>query len=101
MFSQALQSLQGQFPYFDRILEYNVSYKVQSLIVVIVAWVSWYLWRFNISPALHPREPKQLPYWIPCKSMLNPKARMRDLILPCSRWYAMIEAFSATLEGVD
>ncbi|KAL2808469.1 putative cytochrome P450 [Aspergillus granulosus] len=26
----------------------------------------WRLWRFTIRPILHPDEPKELPYWIPC-----------------------------------
>ncbi|KAL8939674.1 MAG: hypothetical protein Q9211_002625 [Gyalolechia sp. 1 TL-2023] len=30
-----------------------------------VAWFSWYIWKFNIRPALHPTEPKEMPYWIP------------------------------------
>lgn len=27
--------------------------------------VLWRLWKFTLLPALHPREPKELPYWIP------------------------------------
>ncbi|KAI4218530.1 MAG: hypothetical protein L6R36_008905 [Xanthoria steineri] len=30
-----------------------------------VAWLSWYMWRFTIRPALHPMQPKEMPYWIP------------------------------------
>ena len=29
--------------------------------------VIWRLWAFTIKPALHPDEPKGLPYWIPCE----------------------------------
>lgn len=25
----------------------------------------WRFWRFTVYPALHPQEPKELPYWIP------------------------------------
>ncbi|KAL9078126.1 MAG: hypothetical protein Q9157_002953 [Trypethelium eluteriae] len=25
----------------------------------------WRLWAFTVKPALHPDEPKELPYWIP------------------------------------
>ena len=27
----------------------------------------WRVWTFILKPALHPDEPKELPYWIPCK----------------------------------
>lgn len=27
--------------------------------------VLWRLWRFSLLPAWYPREPKELPYWIP------------------------------------
>lgn len=27
--------------------------------------IIWRLWRFTLLPAWYPREPKELPYWIP------------------------------------
>lgn len=30
----------------------------------------WRLWKFTVYPALHPREPKELPYWIPGKHIV-------------------------------
>ena len=33
--------------------------------------VSWRLWAFTIVPALYPHEPKEVPYWIPCKLFID------------------------------
>lgn len=30
-----------------------------------VTWLSWRFWTFTIRPTLQPREPQELPYWIP------------------------------------
>ena len=30
-------------------------------------WVAWWIWKFTLSPAIHPNAPRQLPYRIPCK----------------------------------
>jgi hypothetical protein len=43
----------------------NVSYARLSLVLLLATWLSWYTWRFSIRPALNPKEPKQMPYWIP------------------------------------
>ena len=34
-------------------------------VVLGVAWLSWYMWRFKIRPALQPTHPQEMPYWIP------------------------------------
>lgn len=43
----------------------------QSLIRLTLAplalYMLWYIWRFNIAPALNPNDPKPLPYLVPCK----------------------------------
>ena len=31
-------------------------------------WVAWWIWKFTLSPAIHPNAPRQLPYWVPCKT---------------------------------
>lgn len=39
-------------------------------IVLLASFASllvWRLWRFTISPMLHPNDAKELPYWIPCR----------------------------------
>lgn len=36
-------------------------------LVPILALLVWRLWRFTVIPWLRPDEPKELPYWIPCK----------------------------------
>lgn len=31
----------------------------------------WRLWRFSFAPIRNPKDPEQLPYWIPCMSILD------------------------------
>ncbi|KAI1807097.1 putative cytochrome p450 [Daldinia bambusicola] len=38
---------------------------LQGLTFLLVALLLWRLWRFTISPYMHPDSPKELPYWIP------------------------------------
>jgi len=38
-------------------------------IAAVFSLFVWRLWRFTISPLLHPDDPKELPYWIPSKSI--------------------------------
>jgi len=34
--------------------------------IPIVVYLLWRLWEFTIRPLLHPDEPRELPYTIPC-----------------------------------
>ncbi|PWY94542.1 putative cytochrome P450 [Aspergillus sclerotioniger CBS 115572] len=34
--------------------------------IALFGLVTWRLWRFTISPALYPEDPREVPYWIPC-----------------------------------
>jgi heme A synthase len=38
---------------------------------LILALILWRLWRFTVSPFLHPEWPKEFPYWVPCKFSLG------------------------------
>lgn len=29
--------------------------------------VLWRIWRFTVLPSYYPNDPKELPYWIPCR----------------------------------
>ena len=51
---------------------------VAGLVVVIgsILLLCWRTWRFTILPLLHPDEPLDLPYWIPCKSDLSVRSKM-------------------------
>lgn len=44
---------------------------------LVTAWIVWRLWRFTVSPWLHPNDPPELPYWIPgtLSSMTQTKLR--------------------------
>ena len=35
--------------------------------LVLAAWLVWRLWRFNVYPLLHPDQPPEYPYYIPCE----------------------------------
>ena len=35
------------------------------LTVLAVLYLAWRTWEFTLSPALHPHEPRKLPYWVP------------------------------------
>ncbi|KAF2732252.1 putative cytochrome P450 [Polyplosphaeria fusca] len=54
----------------------------------IASLLSWRVWRFTIRPRFYPQEPKELPYWIPCKNRTT-----LEYFLP-SR-----EPFSMTIAG--
>ena len=43
-------------------------------VTLTVVLLLWRFWTFTILPALHPNEPKEVPYWIPCEQISNPLA---------------------------
>lgn len=47
-------------------LPYHGKWWIWFLAVVLLPLLLWRLWKFTIRPRLHPDEPKELPYWIPC-----------------------------------
>lgn len=42
------------------------SHFLPSLSAILIIYLIWRLWRFQFLPALHPDEPRELPYLIPC-----------------------------------
>lgn len=42
----------------------------------------WRLWTFTILPKLHPSEPRELPYWIPCEQSVRSPVINTDLFGP-------------------
>lgn len=38
-----------------------------ALLLVLETWTIWRFWKFTIYPKLHPDEPLELPYLVPCK----------------------------------
>jgi hypothetical protein len=49
------------------ILVFSGSFSVH--LATVILWLGWRVWIFTIAPVLNPREPKLLPYWIPCKTL--------------------------------
>lgn len=44
-----------------------------SVLVSLLGLVAWHFWSFTIYPALHPGEPRPLPYWVPCDAIVGEK----------------------------
>lgn len=51
---------------WEKILEIPTSLLL-GLVVPSSIWLLWRLWSFTVLPNFRPEEPKELPYWIPCK----------------------------------
>ena len=37
----------------------------------VFSLLGWRLWKFTIRPYMRPQAPKELPYWIPCESIIG------------------------------
>ncbi|KAI1312958.1 putative cytochrome p450 [Xylaria venustula] len=69
-------------------------------ILLLLLWTAWRLWRFNISPFLHPNEPKELPYWIPFIGHGFAFFKSTDALLAkASAYFRTREPFSLTVFG--
>ena len=44
-----------------------------------VLLLSWRVWKFSIVPALYPNDPKEFPYWVPCKWAIKSRKMRRKL----------------------
>ena len=44
----------------------NLQY-LSALCILSTCLLLWRIWAFTVLPALQPDEPKELPYWVPCK----------------------------------
>ena len=51
---------------------YDASMLISSTAGLLLALLLWRFWKFHLKPAFHPEAPKELPYWIPCKSRITP-----------------------------
>ena len=49
-----------------------------ALLVLSLAWLSWYIWNFTIVPLLKPDEPRYLPYWVPCECAVAEQEIIRN-----------------------
>lgn len=38
-----------------------------GLVMLSLMWILWRFWSFTLLPYFRTEEPKDLPYWIPCK----------------------------------
>lgn len=65
MFSKLLSSVMPVSGSTEARDEPRISVLSVFFFTLSATWAAWYVWRFKISPALNPREPKQKPYWIP------------------------------------
>ncbi|KAL8783070.1 MAG: hypothetical protein Q9213_004882 [Squamulea squamosa] len=80
--------------YFFQILVFAVATALSTLVI-------WRLWRFTISPWLHPQDPRELPYWIPVLGHARAFLSNQDKLLSYGRNYFenTREPFALTLGG--
>ena len=45
----------------------NIDYLRLTIPTLALGWLSWRIWAFTVKPTFQPREPRELPYWIPSK----------------------------------
>ncbi|KAL8862408.1 MAG: hypothetical protein Q9178_001417 [Gyalolechia marmorata] len=62
----------------------NSTISVPALLLIGLL-LSWRLWRFTITPWLHPDDPKELPYWIPILGHLLPFFNNSGVLLTKAR----------------
>lgn len=81
----------------------NTHYMLRFLLVILTTTSSvllvWRIWRFTISPLLHPEEPQEVPYWIPFLGHARRFLKNQDQALSYGRNYFKNtrEPFSFTL----
>ena len=63
MFVKMLRFLQ----FFTSDQDGSLDYIRISLPTLALAWLSWRIWTFTLKPTFQPREPRELPYWVPSK----------------------------------
>ena len=79
-FLDAGDDLVHRLPDFQRpFLDPGKTMATWSLATVILAFLgsfllAWRLWTFVVRPWLNPDEPKEIPYWTPCKSWIEKNA---------------------------
>ncbi|KAL8726311.1 MAG: hypothetical protein Q9166_006789 [cf. Caloplaca sp. 2 TL-2023] len=80
--------------YFFQILVFVVATALSTLAI-------WRLWRFTVSPWLHPEDPRELPYWIPFFGHARAFLSNQDRLLSYGRNYFENnrEPFALTLGG--
>ena len=64
---QDLRNSTSTFLYDGRVQLYHPT--LLLVFSLAITWLGWRCWRFTITPLLHPNGIKELPYWIPCKSL--------------------------------
>lgn len=54
------------------------------IVIVILAatilWIAWRIWTFTIKPLLNPKEPREMPYSIPCE-LKNVQSMAHDVLM--------------------
>ena len=91
------------------------SYRWRSTLAIAVflglSLVLWRLWTFTVRPWMNPDEPREVPYWVPCKKLTScvisnaeDSARSRYSVLKPSRTGVMqvgsITSWNRSLNGI-
>ncbi|KAI9844750.1 MAG: hypothetical protein M1837_005283 [Sclerophora amabilis] len=69
------------------VVDHSLSRVPSVFIVLAVSLLLWRIWTFTIAPALRPREPKILPYWIPVLGHVVPFFKNSDAVFTFGREY--------------
>ena len=57
------------------------------VLISVTTLLSWRLWRFSIAPLLNPKEPQEVPYWIPFIGHAIGFVKNQDRVLSYGREY--------------
>ncbi|KAJ0107551.1 hypothetical protein J7T55_007741 [Diaporthe amygdali] len=81
----------------------SVQRSVPTIVTISALYLSWRLWRFSISPALHPNQPRPLPYLVPFFGHIVSMAQNAGAIFTRGREYFgnTREIFTVTVMGED
>ena len=50
---------------------YGYKQMARAIIGCVSVYLLWRFWKFSLTPYFYPDEPKELPYWIPGKSLFR------------------------------
>lgn len=54
------------FPLYTFSLLHTIA--LSASVSAILLLLFWRLWKFSVFPFLYPNDPKEFPYWTPCKN---------------------------------
>ena len=56
---------------FHKEIPFQLSCPVDVVLILIALLLLWRVWRFTLMPYWWPDEPKEIPYWIPSRTLTS------------------------------